>query len=75
MQLCKLSGCALGLVSVVNGLPIRKPWTVATTCKQLREEVGKHECPGTEAHPEHQPWEGRDTELTGGSTDAMKEVY
>ncbi len=45
MQLCKLSGSWLGLVSVVNGLPVRKPWTVATTCEQLREELGKHEAP------------------------------
>ena len=74
MQLCKFSGCSLGLVSTRNGLPIRKPWTVATTCKQLREDLIKHACPGIEAHPQHQPCEGRDTKLTENYTDEMVRV-
>ena len=74
MKLCKFSGCALGLVSVRNGLPIRKPWTVATTCSQLREGLGRFECPGTEIHPVHQPCEGRDTKLTESYTDHMVKI-
>ena len=70
MQMCKFSGCSLGLVSK-SGLPIRKPWTVATTCRQLREELGKHECPGSEAHPVHQPCAGQETKSTEGYTDSM----
>ena len=44
---CRLDGCAYGLE--FKGIPIRKGWTVLTSCRSLWLSLQKR-CPG---HPEH----------------------
>jgi len=51
-------GCGLGLVAS-NGLPIRKPWKMATDCEVLIEKLDPELNPCT--HSEHQPCVGQFT--------------
>ena len=46
----KVHGCALGLKSVVNGMPIKKPWTLKTDVPTIVEELEKYKCPGDHEH-------------------------
>ena len=52
----KFFGCGLGLVAS-NGLPIRKPWKMATDCEVLVEKLDPELNPCT--HAEHQPCVGQ----------------
>ena len=54
-------GCMVGVKSVVNGLPIAKPWRVETTHPKLREALNAIRCDGSH---EHQRCEGQDTKQT-----------
>jgi hypothetical protein len=70
-------GRAVGLEShhgASAGLPIRKPWRIATDIAELREDLGAFQCPGPSSHPEHAPCMGRDTVDTGFYTDALVDV-
>ena len=64
----QIDGCAVGLKSK-EGLPIRKPWTIATNHDTLWKVLNGHKCPGKETHPEHQPCEGKHTRMTEEYTD------
>ena len=64
----QIDGCAVGLKSK-EGLPIRKPWTIATNHDTLWKVLNGHKCPGKELHPEHQPCEGKHTRMTEEYTD------
>ena len=69
-----VDGCALGVVSQHGadaGSPILKPWGIATSCQELRDDFREFRCPG---HPWHAPCAGRDTEATGFYTDPFVEV-
>ena len=67
----KVHGCALGLKSVVNGMPIKKPWTLKTDVPTIVEELEKYICPGNH---EHTPCAGKDTKLTESYTPEMVAV-
>ena len=57
-------GCAYGLRSESGqnkGLPIHKPWTLATNCPAIYKKFHGKRCPGKHAHPKHAPCAGRDT--------------
>ncbi len=54
-------GCMLGLRSIVNGLPIRKPWAVCTNSEEILKEFSGLTCCG---HSKHQPCQGVDTKVT-----------
>jgi len=54
-------GCMLGLTSVVDGKPIKKPWTIATSSKEIIKQFEGLLCQG---HKDHRPCEGVDTKLT-----------
>ena len=65
-------GCALGLTAE-NGIPIKKPWTVATSSKKLADRLGKYQCAGPSVHLMHHPCAGKETKRTEGYTDEMAE--
>ena len=67
----KVHGCALGLKSVVNSMPIKKPWTLKTDVPTIVEELEKYKCPGDH---EHHPCAGKDTKLTESYTPEMVAV-
>jgi hypothetical protein len=70
-------GCALGVVSHHGrdkGVPILKPWRVATDMPELVEALRHYKCPGPEEHPRHAPCVGADTAETGYYTDEMVDV-
>ena len=54
-------GCMLGLVTP-EGVPMRKAWTVATNCEELRATLAAARCNGKHSH---QKKEGKPTELSG----------
>ena len=58
-------GCMLGLKSIVNGLPIRKPWAICTNSDEILKEFSGFTCCG---HSKHQPCQGVDTKITEGYT-------
>ena len=58
-------GCMLGLKSIVNGLPIRKPWAICTNSDEILKEFSGLTCCG---HSKHQPCQGVDTKITEGYT-------
>ena len=55
-----IHGCKLGLVSVVNSLPILKPWTLKTNCHELIQAFNNTLC---DRKHKHTPCAGRDTRL------------
>ena len=65
-----LHGCAAGLRDD-TGVPVKKPWTVATTSKTLLDRLGANQCPGKELHPTHHPCAGGETKRTEEYTDDM----
>ena len=64
LQLAHFDGCALGL-RLKSGVPIKKPWTIATTSKHIADELVRHRCPGKHAHPYHETVTGAELESTG----------
>ena len=49
-----INGCALGLIDT-EGIPILKPWTIATDDPYLHAKFQDKLCPGREVHPVHTP--------------------
>ena len=69
-----VDGCALGVVAQYGpdaGMPILKPWRIATSCAALRDDFRQFRCPG---HEKHVPCAGRETEATGFYTDPFVHV-
>ena len=58
-------GCMLGLKSVVDGKPIRKPWRILTNSEEIIKQFNGLKCNG---HPEHRPCAGVDTKATENYT-------
>ena len=54
-------GCMLRLRSIVNGLPVRKPWAICTNSEEILKEFSGLTCCG---HSKHQPCQGVDTKVT-----------
>eukprot|EP00972_Heterocapsa_arctica_P088063 12984163-Heterocapsa_arctica.AAC.1 len=66
-------GCALGLTAE-DGLPIKKPWTVATSSKNIADRLSEHQCPGPATHGVHHPCAGKETKRTEEYTTEMVKV-
>eukprot|EP00972_Heterocapsa_arctica_P102784 15150062-Heterocapsa_arctica.AAC.1 len=62
LQRAQGNGCAMGLIND-NGVPIRKPWTIATNDGCLWRAMSGCKCLGKAAHPNHQPCAGKYTRL------------
>ena len=60
MSKATFDGSTLGLIPKTTGLPIRKPWSVATTAPILFHALGSY-CAG---HAEHTPCAGSETRAT-----------
>ena len=69
LKFAKFHGCAVGLVSQPGGLPITKPWTIATNHENLFSAFDGRFCPGPKVHPVHQTCEGKHTKRTEEYTD------
>ena len=54
MNKVSMHGCSAGLTSR-EGIPIKKPWTIATTSPILVKMLSAFQCPGKGVHPEHAP--------------------
>ena len=65
LKLVYFDGCMLSLRSVVNGLPIRKPWAICTNSEEILKEFSGLTCCG---HPKRQPCQGIETKITEEST-------
>ena len=74
MKLYDFDGCAVGLKST-SGIPIRKPWTVATNHEKLGARLSQFRCKCT---VKHYPGRGEDLkrteEYTFRMTDAIHQV-
>ena len=66
-------GCAAGLASK-DGVPIKKPWTVATNCPAVSNALSSFICPGKNVHPVHAPCAGTETKKTELYTKAMADA-
>ena len=73
MNKVMMHGCAAGLRSE-GGIPIKKPWTIATTSGAIHDLLGKFRCPGKDVHPEHAACAGRETKRTENYTLAMADA-
>jgi len=73
MNVVSFDGCAVDLKSS-NGLPIRKPWSVATTSKHMYDALRVLKCPGKACHPEHARCAGQETKKTEEYTDRMTDI-
>ena len=71
LETALFDGCALGIISRVDGRPIRKPWRVDSSCTELVTTLNKHRCPG---HREHAPCQGQDTKATENYSKHMAAV-
>ena len=73
VKLCKLynlqfvdfDGCMLGLTSIYDDKPIKKPWRIATNDTVIAKAFEGFLCQG---HAEHHPCAGKDTKLTENYT-------
>ena len=65
-----LHGCAAGLQDDA-GVPVKKPWTVATTSPSIVKNLEKFLCPGPDQHPVHSPCAGKLTKASENYTDDM----
>eukprot|EP00972_Heterocapsa_arctica_P078690 11603420-Heterocapsa_arctica.AAC.1 len=54
LQIAQCNGCAMGQIND-NGVPIKKPWTIATNDGYLCCAMSGCKCPGKAIHPNHQP--------------------
>ena len=68
MQKAHFHGCRLGLTSVVDGAPIKKPWTVLTTNHALASDLGEQTC---QCKTKHVQCQDRDTKRSENYTPAM----
>ena len=68
-----MHGCAARLVSK-DGVPIKKPWTIATTSSALYDALETLTCPGTTLHPVHAPCAGSETKKTELYTRTMADA-
>jgi len=62
LQRVVFHGCQLGLVSVRNGQPIKKPWAFETTIPEIVSAFEPLKCKGDHVH---QTCEGPDTNISG----------
>ena len=65
-----INGCALGSTDD-EGVPILKPWTIATDGPYVQATFQDKSCPGKVEHPVHTPVAGKNTKMTEIYTDPM----
>ncbi len=70
LQPAKVDGCAVGLKDP-DGVPMYKPWTVATDDAFIFKALNSKRCPG---HPKHRKVEGSLTKLTENYTPEMVRI-
>eukprot|EP00972_Heterocapsa_arctica_P063738 9404362-Heterocapsa_arctica.AAC.1 len=63
----------MGLIND-NGVPIEKPWTIATHDGYLFRAMSVCKCLGKSIHPNNQPWAGKYTRLTEEYTWTMTDL-
>ena len=63
----RIDGCQFNL-RARNGLPIMKPWRIATNMPSLSEALCGKVCKGPTAHAQHQPCAGSETKRTEAYT-------
>ena len=68
MEKVEIDGCTLGVKSLKTDKPIKKPWSIATTCSEMQQEFQNSRC---QRDHEHTPCEGSDTKQTGFYTPKM----
>jgi hypothetical protein len=72
----QVDGCSVGLRSVVNGLPIYKPWTIATNDIVILRALEGNRCPGVGANHKHQRCQSGDTKRTESYTnDLVQKIH
>eukprot|EP00972_Heterocapsa_arctica_P000495 72307-Heterocapsa_arctica.AAC.1 len=57
-----------------NGVPVKKPWTIATNDGHLWRAMSVCTCPGKAGHPNHQLCAGKYTRLTEEYTWPMTDL-
>jgi hypothetical protein len=70
----EMHGCAAGLRSDRSGLPVKKPWTIATTSPAMIDHLRNFRCPGPREHPEHEPCAGPETKKSELYTPIMTDA-
>jgi len=65
LKAVSFDGCMLGLKSIVDGKPIRKPWKILTNSPEIIKQFDGLKCSG---HTEHRPCAGIDTKVTENYT-------
>ena len=73
MHKVDIHGCALGLQGR-SGMPIKKPWSIMTTSKNMVEGFKDKKCPGPGVHATHTPCAGSETKRTKEYTNAMTDI-
>ena len=68
-----IHGCAVDLKDE-HGVPIKKPWTIATSSPSLAKRLSGLKCPGRDEHPTHRPCAGKLTKSTEGYTDMLTDI-
>ena len=68
-----IHGCAVNLKDETN-VPIKKPWTIATSSPSVAKRLSGLKCPGPDHHPEHRPCAGKLTKMTEGYTDVLTDI-
>ena len=66
----RFHGCALGLKNAA-GLPVKKPWTIATNDDEVYFEMLKYQCPGSGCHPTHAQCNAQTAADSANYTDDM----
>ena len=74
MHMVNLHGCALGLASIANCEPTKKPWTIATTSCNMHSAFKSALCPGIGAHLDHAQCAGAETRRTEEYTDPFADL-
>ena len=71
LQRIEIHGCMLGLTAS-DGLPIKKPWYIATNCSELLSMLKGKVCKGH--HERHTPCQGSETKRTEQYTPELARI-
>ena len=71
LSVVRIDGCALGVKSPRTGIPIRKPWKIATSSKVMCASMAGFRCDGSH---EHAQCRGADAKATEDYSDEMAAV-
>ena len=71
MSYVDFDGCMVGLTSA-KGVPIKKPWRIATNCNEIIEALSNLKCNGSHKHC---PCAGSETKKTEGYRHALRRSF